>query len=54
MEEFVQLIVSNPQHVMLYGAEAQKSVSTFADSILAEVKHRRRRLWQQLTKPSAN
>lgn len=31
--------LSNPQHVMLYGAEAQKKVSTFADSILAEVKN---------------
>ncbi len=40
VEEFVQKIdVSNPQHVMLYGAEAQKKVSTFADSILAEVKN---------------
>ena len=40
VEEFVQKIdVSNPQHVMLYGAEAQKKVSTFADSILVEVKN---------------
>lgn len=40
VDEFAQKIdVSNPQHVMLYGAEAQKKVSTFADSILAEVKN---------------
>ena len=40
VEEFVQKIdVSNPQHVMLYGAEAQKKVSTFADSMLVEVKN---------------
>ncbi len=40
VDEFAQKIdVSNPQHVMLYGAEAQKKVSSFADSILAEVKN---------------
>ena len=40
VNEFAERIdVSNPQHVMLYGAEAQKKVSTFADSILAEVKN---------------
>ena len=40
VDEFAQKIdVSNPQHVMLYGAEAQKKVSNFADSILAEVKN---------------
>ena len=31
--------ISNPQHVMLYGAEAQKKISNFADTILAEVKN---------------
>ncbi|MGI6688512.1 MAG: toxic anion resistance protein [Christensenellales bacterium] len=40
VDEFARKIdVSNPQHVMLYGAEAQKKVSNFADSILAEVKN---------------
>ena len=40
VDEFAEKIdVSNPQHVMLYGAEAQKKVSNFADSILAEVKN---------------
>jgi uncharacterized protein YaaN involved in tellurite resistance len=40
VDEFAQKIdVANPQHVMLYGAEAQKKVSNFADSILAEVKN---------------
>jgi len=40
VEEFARKIdVSNPQHVMLYGAEAQKKVSTFADTILSEVKN---------------
>ncbi len=31
--------LNNPQHVMLYGADAQKKVSTFADTILSEVKN---------------
>ncbi len=40
VDEFARKIdVSNPQHVMLYGAEAQKKVSTFADTILSEVKN---------------
>ena len=30
--------LSNPDHVMLYGAEAQKKVSSFADSVLASVR----------------
>ncbi len=30
--------LTNPDHVMLYGAEAQKKVSSFADSVLASVK----------------
>ncbi|MDD4080518.1 MAG: toxic anion resistance protein [Eubacteriales bacterium] len=40
VDEFSRRIdLNNPQHVMLYGAEAQKKVSSFADSILAEVKN---------------
>lgn len=40
MEEFSSKIdLANPQHVMLYGADAQKKVSTFADTILAEVRN---------------
>ena len=31
--------VSNPDHVMLYGADAQKKVSAFADTILNSVKN---------------
>ena len=30
--------LTNPDHVMLYGADAQKKVSSFADSVLASVK----------------
>ena len=30
--------LTNPDHVMLYGAEAQKKVSSFADSVLSSVK----------------
>ena len=40
VEEFSSRIdIANPQHVMLYGADAQKKVSTFADTILAEVRN---------------
>ncbi|HSK67653.1 MAG TPA: toxic anion resistance protein, partial [Candidatus Limnocylindria bacterium] len=40
VEEFsARIDVTNPQHVMLYGAEAQKKVSDFADTILGEVKN---------------
>lgn len=40
VEEFSSKIdIANPQHVMLYGADAQKKVSTFADTILAEVRN---------------
>lgn len=40
VDEFAARIdLNNPQHVMLYGADAQKKVSTFADSILAEVRN---------------
>jgi uncharacterized protein YaaN involved in tellurite resistance len=40
VDEFAAKIdISNPQHVMLYGAEAQKKVSNFADTILSEVKN---------------
>lgn len=40
VDEFAEKIdLSNPQHVMLYGAEAQKKVSNFADTILGEVKN---------------
>lgn len=40
VDEFSSKIdVTNPQHVMLYGADAQKKVSTFADTILSEVKN---------------
>ncbi len=40
VDDFAQRIdLNNPQHVMLYGAEAQKKVSNFADSILVEVKN---------------
>jgi uncharacterized protein YaaN involved in tellurite resistance len=35
-----QIDLNNPQHVMLYGAEAQKKVSDFADSILEDVKNK--------------
>ena len=33
-----QIDLMNPDHVMLYGADAQKKVSSFADSILESVK----------------
>lgn len=40
VDEFSSKIdLSNPQHVMLYGADAQKKVSNFADTILSEVKN---------------
>ncbi len=40
VDEFAGKIdIANPQHVMLYGADAQKKVSNFADTILAEVKN---------------
>ncbi len=40
VDEFAAKIdIANPQHVMLYGAEAQKKVSNFADTILGEVKN---------------
>jgi uncharacterized protein YaaN involved in tellurite resistance len=35
-----QIDISNPQHVMLYGADAQKKVSDFADTILSDVKNK--------------
>lgn len=36
--EFAKTIdVSNPDHVMLYGADAQKKISTFADTVLGNV-----------------
>ena len=30
--------LTNPDHVMLYGADAQKKISSFADTVLSEVK----------------
>ena len=40
VDEFAGKIdISNPQHVMLYGADAQKKVSNFADTIRAEGKN---------------
>ena len=39
VEAFAEKIdLMNPDHVMMYGADAQKKVSTFADSILESVK----------------
>ena len=39
VQEFAgQIDLGNPDHVMLYGADAQKKISTFADSILNNVK----------------
>lgn len=35
-----QIDIANPQHVMLYGADAQKKVSDFADTVLADVKNK--------------
>lgn len=41
LEDFSKKIdINNPDHIMLYGAEAQKKVSDFADSILADVKNK--------------
>lgn len=40
IEEFSKKIdLNNPQHVMLYGADTQKKVSSFSDQILGEVKN---------------
>lgn len=40
IERFAGTIdVTNPDHVMLYGADAQKKVSSFADTILSSVKN---------------
>lgn len=40
VDEFsARIDLSNPQHVMLYGADAQKKISNFADTILAEVRN---------------
>ncbi len=37
--DFAQKIdLTNPDHVMLYGADAQKKISSFADTVLSEVK----------------
>ena len=33
-----QIDITNPDHVMMYGAEAQKKISSFSDSVLANVK----------------
>lgn len=39
VDEFSQQIdIANSQHVMLYGADAQKKVSDFADTILSDIK----------------
>ncbi len=35
-----QIDISNSQHVMLYGADAQKKVSDFADTILSDIKNK--------------
>lgn len=35
-----QIDISNSQHVMLYGADAQKKVSDFSDTILADIKNK--------------
>lgn len=41
VEEFAEKIdLEDPNHVMLYGADAQKKVSDFADSILAGIKNK--------------
>ncbi len=41
VDDFSQQIdISNAQHVMLYGADAQKKVSDFADAILSGVKNK--------------
>ena len=33
-----QIDLTNPDHVMMYGADAQKKISSFSDSVLANVK----------------
>ena len=39
VEEFSKTIdLTNPDHVMLYGADAQKKISGFADTVLSNVK----------------
>lgn len=41
VEEFSQKIdLQDPNHVMLYGADAQKKISDFADSILSGIKNK--------------
>ncbi len=41
VDSFAQQIdLHNPQHIMLYGSEAQKKVSDFADGILEDVKNK--------------
>ena len=41
VDDFAKKIdLNNPGHVMMYGSEAQKKVSEFADSILADVKNK--------------
>lgn len=41
VEQFAEKIdLEDPNHVMLYGADAQKKVSDFADSILAGIKNK--------------
>lgn len=35
-----QIDIANPEHAMLYGADAQKKVSDFADSILAGIQNK--------------
>ncbi|MBR5230634.1 MAG: toxic anion resistance protein [Clostridia bacterium] len=40
IERFAGMIdVTNPDHVMLYGADAQKKVSAFSDTILSNIKN---------------
>ena len=39
IDEFAsQIDLTNPDHVMMYGADAQKKISSFSDSVLANVK----------------
>ena len=39
VDEFsAQIDLTNPDHVMMYGADAQKKISAFSDSVLANVK----------------
>ncbi len=41
VEDFAKKIdLNNPGHVMMYGSEAQKKVSEFADNILSDVKNK--------------